>query len=186
MINFLLLLYEFFKTGLFAVGGGLATIPFLQKMSENHPEWFTAAELTDMIAVAESTPGPIGVNMATFAGYRAAGVFGAVAATLALVLPSYIVICLIFRILTKFSENKYVTGAFCGIRPAVPGLICAAIIPLVAAALFIPGSENLMAALRIEAVVLFACVFAGASVFKKIHPLAFIALGAAAGIVFKL
>ena len=87
MLNFLLLMYEFFKTGLFAVGGGLATIPFLQKMSEHHPEWFTAAELADMIAVAESTPGPIGVNMATFAGYRTAGIFGAVAATLALVLP---------------------------------------------------------------------------------------------------
>ncbi len=186
MLNFLLLLYEFFKTGLFAVGGGLATIPFLQKMSENHPEWFTAAELTDMIAVAESTPGPIGVNMATFAGYKCAGVPGAVAATLALVLPSYIVICLISKILTRFSENKYVTGAFCGIRPAVPGLICAAVIPLLSAALFIPGAESLIAAVRIEAVILFACVFAGASFFKKLHPLAFIAIGAVAGIVFKL
>lgn len=186
MLNFLLLLYEFFKTGLFAVGGGLATIPFLQKMSENHPEWFTAAELADMIAVAESTPGPIGVNMATFAGYRTAGIFGAVAATLALVLPSYIVICLISHILTKFSESKYVNGAFCGIRPAVPGLICAAIIPLLSAALFIPGAESLLAAVRFEAVIVFALVYAGATFFKKLHPLVFIALGAAAGIVFKL
>ena len=186
MLNSLLLLYEFFKTGLFAVGGGLATIPFLQKMSEHHPEWFTAAELADMIAVAESTPGPIGVNMATFAGYRTAGIFGAVAATLALVLPSYVVICLISRILTKFSESKYVEGAFCGIRPAVPGLICAAIIPLLSAALFIPGAQGLLSAVRLDAVILFACVFAGASVFKKVSPLAFIALGAVAGILFKM
>ena len=80
-MDLLLMMYEFFKTGLFAVGGGLATVPFLQKMSENYPHWFTSAELADMIAVAESTPGPIGINMATYAGYRCAGVPGATVVT---------------------------------------------------------------------------------------------------------
>ena len=186
MTDFLFLLFEFFKTGLFAVGGGLATIPFLQSMSERYPHWFTSAELTDMIAVAESTPGPIGINMATFAGYRIAGVFGAVCATLAIVLPSYIIICIVSKILTKFASNKYVTGAFCGIRPAVPGLILAAIIPLVSSALIYSGAESILGAIRIDATVLFCAVFAGFSVFKKAHPLVFIALGAVVGIIFKM
>lgn len=185
-MDLLLMMYEFFKTGLFAVGGGLATVPFLQKMSENYPHWFTSAELADMIAVAESTPGPIGINMATYAGYRCAGVPGAVLATLALVLPSYIVICIISRILTRFSQNKYVTGSFTGIRPAVPGLILAAVIPLVTAAMFIPGAALSFGALRIEPLVLFCVVFTGAYFFKKVHPLAFIALGAVAGILFRM
>ena len=185
-MDLLLMMLEFFKTGLFAVGGGLATVPFLQKMSENYPHWFTSAELADMIAVAESTPGPIGVNMATFAGYRVAGVAGAVLSTLSLVLPSYIVICIVSRILTRFSENKYVTGSFTGIRPAVPGLICAAIIPLFWAAMFIPGVPLALSAVRIDTLVLFCAVFVGAFCFKKVHPLAFIALGAVAGIVFEM
>ena len=185
-MELLIMMLEFFKTGLFAVGGGLATVPFLQKMSENHPEWFTPAELADMIAVAESTPGPIGINMATYAGYRVAGVAGSVLATLALVLPSYVVICIVSRILTRFSENKYVTGAFTGIRPAVPGLICAAIIPLITAAMLVPGAEIALSALRIDTLVLFAVVYIGASYYKKVHPLAFIALGAVAGIIFRM
>ena len=133
MTDLIWLLIEFFKTGLFAVGGGLATIPFLQDMADKYPHWFTNAELTDMIAVAESTPGPIGINMATFAGYRVAGIPGAICATLAIVLPSYVIICIISKILTKFASNKYVTGAFSGIRPAVPGLIVAAALPLLSA-----------------------------------------------------
>lgn len=186
MTDFIWLLYEFFKTGLFAVGGGLATIPFLQNMSEKYPHWFTSAELTDMIAVAESTPGPIGINMATFAGYRVGGVFGAVCATLAIILPSYIIICIVSRILTKFAQNKLVTGSFKGIRPAVPGLILAAVVPLAYAAMFIPSEVFSVSSVRIDALLLFASVFAGFSVFKKVHPLVFIFIGAAVGIIFKM
>ena len=103
---YLQLFYEFFKTGLFAVGGGLATIPFLSAMTDKYT-WFTKAQLADMIAVAESTPGPIGVNTATFAGYNAAGIPGAIIATLSLVLPSYIIILAISKALQKFRDNKY-------------------------------------------------------------------------------
>ena len=91
----LLLFYEFFKTGLFAVGGGLATLPFLYDIAARHPEWFTVSQLADMLAVSESTPGPLGVNMATYVGYLTAGIPGAGAATMGLVAPSVIVILIV-------------------------------------------------------------------------------------------
>jgi len=186
MTDFVLLLIEFFKTGLFAVGGGPATIPFLQEMSEKYPHWFTSAELTDMIAVAESTPGPIGINMATFAGYRIAGIPGAICATIAIVLPSYVIICIISKILAKFATNKYVTGSFMGIRPAVPGLICAAVIPLFSASVLNLAAQGLFSIIRIDALLVFLGVFITFSIFKKAHPLVFIASGAVVGILFKM
>lgn len=108
---FLQLFYEFFKIGLFAVGGGMATIPFLMDLTSRY-SWFTMADLTNMIAVSESTPGPIGINMATYAGFNAAGIPGALCATLSLVLPAWIIIILIAKFMSSFSENKYVKGAF--------------------------------------------------------------------------
>ena len=108
---YLQLFYEFFKTGLFAVGGGLATLPFLYDMSAK-TGWFTEADLTNMIAVSESTPGPLGVNMATYVGYITAKVPGALAATLGLVTPSILVILLIACFLKSFRNNRYVESAF--------------------------------------------------------------------------
>ena len=119
---YLLLFWEFFQIGLFAVGGGLVTVPFLYDLSEQYG-WFTAQELTDMIAVSQSTPGPVGINMATFAGYKTAGIPGALIATLSEVLPSMIVIYLIAKILTEWHENIYVNKVLAGIRPAVMALI---------------------------------------------------------------
>ena len=113
---------EFFKIGLFSVGGGLATLPFLFEIAEKYP-WFTAQELTTMIAVSESSPGPIGVNMATYVGYTTLGVLGGITTTLALVLPSIIVILIISYILEKFKENKYVKYLFYGLRASVAGLL---------------------------------------------------------------
>lgn len=98
MNTFLLMCWEFFKTGLFAVGGGLATVPFLEEISTKYG-WFSLSDLTTMIAVSESTPGPIGINMATYVGNHMFGVWGGVAATLSLVAPSIIIICIIARIL---------------------------------------------------------------------------------------
>ena len=95
---YLSLFWEFFKTGLFATGGGMATLPFLYRMSETKG-WFTAAQLADMVAVSESTPGPIGVNMATYVGFTTAGIPGSLIATIGLVTPSIIVILIIARIL---------------------------------------------------------------------------------------
>ena len=121
-MTYLILAFEFFKIGLFAVGGGLVTVPFLYDLTEQY-DWFTAKELTDMIAVSQSTPGPVGINMATYAGYKAAGVFGSLWATLSLVTPSVIVVYLISKILTKWKDNPNVLRVLGGIRPAVLALI---------------------------------------------------------------
>ena len=173
---------EFFKTGLFAVGGGLATLPFLTQMQEKYG-WFTAEELANMIAVGESTPGPIGVNMATYVGYSSFGIFGGLLATLFLVLPSLIVICLIAGILDKFQKNRLVQDAFAAIRPAVTGLIAAAGMTLVKIAIF--RGEWSPATFDWVALVLFAALFACTQLkaLKKLHPVAFIAVGAVAGII---
>ena len=116
MMLYLRLFFEFFKTGLFAVGGGMATLPFMYDISDR-TGWFTHAQLADMIAVSESTPGPIGVNMATYVGFATGGVPGAIVATLGVITPSVIVILIVARILKSFRENVYVDSAFYGLRP---------------------------------------------------------------------
>lgn len=119
---YLLLFWEFFQIGLFAVGGGLVTVPFLFDLSEKFA-WFTPQELTDMIAISQSTPGPVGINMATFAGFKAAGILGSLIATLSEVLPSMVVVYFIAKMLTKWHENTYVNKVLASIRPAVLALI---------------------------------------------------------------
>ena len=119
---YLLLFYEFFKIGLFAIGGGLVTVPFLFDLGNKY-SWYSLKELTDMIAIAESTPGPIGVNMATFAGVSVAGVLGGAIATLGLILPSLIIIIIIARLMDKYQCSMRVHEVLAGIRPAVLALI---------------------------------------------------------------
>ena len=119
------LFWEFFKTGLFSIGGGLATLPFLYDMAER-TGWFTSADVTNMLAVSESTPGAIGINMSTFAGYTTASVPGALVATLGLVLPSIIIILLVALVLRSFQDNCYVGRALYALRGASNGLITAA------------------------------------------------------------
>ena len=114
MSIYLKLAGEFLKIGLFSVGGGLATLPFLYKLADSY-DWFTRAMLVDMIAISESTPGPIGVNMATYAGYTAAGVYGGVLATLSLVFPSVVIALFITKALDAFREEKFVKSSFYGI-----------------------------------------------------------------------
>ena len=114
---YLELFLRFFQTGLFSVGGGLATLPFLYEIS-NQTHWFSHADIADMIAISESTPGAIGINMSTYAGYITGGIFGGVLATLSLAMPSVIIILIIARLLEKFENNPYVTKAFYGLRPA--------------------------------------------------------------------
>jgi chromate transporter len=130
MTIFLRLFYEFFKTGLFAVGGGMATLPFLKDIGES-TGWYTYTDLMNMLAVSESTPGPIGINMATYVGFTVAGVPGAIIATLGEVTPSIIVILIIAVMLKKFRDNKYVDRAFYGLRPASTGLIGAACVTVI-------------------------------------------------------
>ena len=138
-MTFWLLFYEFFKTGLFAVGGGMATIPFLYAISEK-TGWFTAADIGNMIAISESTPGAIGVNMSTYVGFHVAGIPGALITTFGLVLPSILVIIAISKVLKKFKDSRLVQKIFYGLRPASTGLIIAAGLG-VALETFFPGSQ---------------------------------------------
>ena len=186
MAELLTLCFEFFKTGLFAVGGGLATLPFLTAMQKTYG-WFTTAELANMIAVSESTPGPMGVNMATYVGFAHGGVVSALAATLSLIFPSIVIICLIAGVLEKFQENKLVQDAFAVIRPAVTGLIAAAGLSVARIALLHEGQAGL-ALFNWPAIALFAVIFAATQwkPLKKLHPVVFIAAGAAIGILLRM
>ena len=135
MMTALRMFWEFFKIGLFAVGGGPATLPYLMDLTEKY-DWYTMKELTDMIAISESTPGPLGVNMATYAGFTTLGMFGGLVSTIGLVIPSIIVIILIAKFLANFSQNKYVKAVFWGLRPAVTALIAVAVLHVWKASLF--------------------------------------------------
>ena len=128
-MTYLLLFWNFFKTGLFAVGGGMATIPFLYDMSDA-TGWFTHNDLANMIAVSESTPGPIGVNMATFAGFQTAGILGGIIATIGLVTPSVIIIILIAKLLKNYAQNPNVQLVLSSIKPAVLALIIFALMSI--------------------------------------------------------
>ena len=182
---------EFFKAGLFAIGGGMATVPFLQETG-NATGWFTSAELADMIAISESTPGPIGVNMATYVGNVTAGIPGGIIATLGLVTPSVIIILIVATVLKKFRDNKYVNSAFYGLRPASVGLISAAGFAIILIAFF--GAEDIYDLFRNFTgvdyrYVLLAVILVILTDFvkptKKLHPILFILFSAVAGIVFR-
>lgn len=198
MTTLLRLYWEFFKTGLFAVGGGMATLPFLKDIGES-TGWYTYGDLMNMLAVSESTPGPIGINMATYVGFTVGGIPGAVIATIGEVTPSIIVILIVAMMLKKFRDSKYVNNAFYGLRPASTGLIGAACVTVIL---------EVLTGFRVTAVggtLLSGIHLAGVSLFnlrglllaavllvltnwvkpvKNWHPIVFIALSAVVGIVF--
>ncbi|MBR5571857.1 MAG: chromate transporter [Oscillospiraceae bacterium] len=182
---YLQLFYEFFKAGLFAVGGGLATLPFLEDISQRKG-WFTSAQLADMLAVSESTPGPIGVNMATYVGFETAGIPGALCATFGLVLPSLIIILLVVKVLEKFRTNRYVEAAFYGLRPASVAMVASAGLGVAAMALLDLGAAGL-AVFRWKELALAAAILVLTRFVPKVknfHPIVFIVLSAAVGIAF--
>ena len=192
MSTLLTLCLEFFRTGLLAVGGGLATLPFLTEMSKRYPGWFDTGMLSDMIAVSESTPGPIGINMASYVGFTVAGIPGALCTTLSLVLPSIVVITIVARILQQFKENRIVKAMFSGLRPAVTGLIAAAAYSVIQLALFHDYSLTGPAAFFDGIAWLNIAIFAVALFFirwkktAKLHPIVFIGACALLGVLFKL
>ena len=190
------LFYEFAKVGLFAVGGGLATVPFLQSMGEK-TGWFTNADLSTMIAVSESTPGPMGVNMATYVGYSTCGVPGAVVATLGLIFPSIVVIIIIAGFLHKFRQSKAVDAVFQGLRPASTALISSAGLSVAVSVLLLhqtgheiaPGQAvPVLQLFYWPAIALTAIIFVALKwgPLKKLHPIVFIAFAAVAGAVLQL
>lgn len=191
MILYLRLYWEFFCTGLFSVGGGLATIPFLQDIGQR-TGWFTRHELANMIAISESTPGPMGVNMATYVGFTSAGIPGSLIATMGLITPSIAVIIIVATVLRRFRDSKYVNALFYGLRPASTGLIAAACWSVIAISLLdIRGWQTdgqLLTLFNWRCLLIATVVFllTRLKYTKKLHPIVWIFLSAAAGIVFQL
>lgn len=199
MMLYLRLFFEFFKTGLFSIGGGMATIPFLYKMSDA-TGWFSHNDLANMIAVGESTPGPIGVNMATYVGFVTGmqqgglpfAILGGVVATFGLFIPSFIVILIVASFLKAFRDSKYVDFAFYGLRPASAGLIAAAGISVLQSALLFP--EEFANGFALSGINWIGCVLAvvlwvltnKVKKTKGLHPVIFIAFSAIVGIIFKM
>lgn len=193
---FLELFIRFFFVGLFSIGGGLATLPFLTDMGEA-TGWFGADTISDMVAISESTPGPLGVNMASYIGFQTAsefssafGALGSVIATIGLVAPSIIIILIVSRVLMKFRDSKYVEFAFYGLRAASLGLIAAALLSVAKIAFF--GTEefsdiaSLIGAIDYKAVILSIIIFICIKKFKKVHPIVLILISGLAGIIFKM
>lgn len=187
---YLQLFWEFFKTGMFSVGGGLATLPFIYDMSDK-TGWFTYQQIADMVAVAESTPGPIGINMATYVGYTTAGVLGSLIATLGIITPPVVIILIIATCLRKFRDSRLVSNAFYGLRPASTALIAAAGLSVVLISLVDTAAFQETGALGDlfcwKPIVLAVVVWVLTNVVKptkKLHPIVFIAGSAVAGIVF--
>ncbi len=179
----LTLFLEFFKIGLFAVGGGLAAIPFLEELGAKYG-WFSSQTLLDMIAISESTPGPIGINMATYTGFHTAGVLGGIIATLGVVIPSNIIIMTVAGFHTKFKDNFYVKSAFYGMRPVVTGMIAATGVGMIQAALLRPDFQTWATAVNYRSVLLFIVMLVLTNKWK-IHPVFYIIAAGVVGAVFK-
>lgn len=170
-MKILQLFISFFKIGAFSFGGGYAMLPFIKKEIIEVHHWLTTSEFIDILAISEMTPGPIAINSATFLGYKVAGVLGSISATLAVVLPSFIVISLIYHFYTKFRNSPYVDWAFKGIRPVVLGLIASASISVARDAF-----------IDLKSVIIAAVLFYVVS-FKKLNPIIAIVLAGVIGVI---
>ena len=179
---------SFFFAGLFAIGGGLATIPFMYDIAARYP-WLDTHTLVDILAVAQSAPGPVGVNIATYVGYHAAGVLGSVLAPLALTLPSFIIIFIISYFFIKVRNSNVFEAVSSVVRPAVVGMIAVAAWAVLQVALVTYdnylASGNIFRLFNWKAVALFAVLFFVVKKYKK-HPVFYILLAACAGILFQL
>ncbi len=183
LVKLLVLFFEFFKIGLFSIGGGLATLPFLYNLCNIHPDWLNKSSLLDMVAISESTPGALGVNMATYVGYTIEQGIGAIISTLGLVTPSVIIIVLVAKFLTKFKDNPAVDKVFYGIRPASIGLIIAAgFIVIKEALLDVPAFTNGSIAdlFKIKSIIFAVILYICMTKFK-LHPIWFVLISAIVG-----
>ncbi|GHU05669.1 hypothetical protein FACS1894147_12070 [Spirochaetia bacterium] len=183
-MNLFLLSAEFFQIGLFAVGGGLATLPFLYGMA-NRYTWLSPEKIANFQALAQSSPGAIGVNMAALTGFEAAGIPGSFMAALGLVTPSIIIIVIVAGMLKAFKENATVQAVFRGLRPAALGLLSAAGFGAIKIALYNSTAEQWFTLLRWKECILFAALLFLIIKFKK-HPILYIAGAAVSGIALGL
>ena len=187
---YFLLYFEFFKIGLFSLGGGYATLPFLYHMSEQY-HWFSSVELTQMLAISSITPGPVGLNVATYAGFKTAGIIGSIIATSAIMMPSYFMVVMISKMLKKFRNNFFVESALYALRPATAAMIGAVSIRLFKDCVIRSMSFNsfsfakITSFLDIKAIVLIICLFIFSFYYKK-DPLIFLLIGSVAGIIMHI
>lgn len=177
------LFLTFFKIGAFTFGGGYAMIPLIEKETVEKNEWITSEEILEVFAISESTPGPIAINTATFIGYKIAGFFGAAAATLGVVLPSFIIILIVAKFIEKFRTSTFVSGALTGLKPCVVALIGVAVLTIGKTVFFHSGVISMAELLTWQNLVS-VLLFGGATVmaFKKVHPIIIICISAAVGI----
>ena len=187
MNTYLALCLEFAKISIFAIGGGLASLPFLYAVSDRYG-WYSHADLANMVAVSESTPGPIGINMATYVGFMTAGVLGGILATTSYLLPSIVIGTVAARFLARFKASPYVEAVFYGIRPAVCALIGAAGVKIMSISLvhvdMLRESGPRWAAFQIQPICLFI-ILTVMSRKLKWHPVVYIAIAAVVGMVLK-
>ncbi len=181
MMLYLQMALEFLKIGMFAIGGGLATLPFLREISVKYG-WYSLSELSNMIAVGNATPGPIGINMATYTGYSIGGILGGILSTLSIIFPSYIVILIVSTVLDKFRSSIYAKGAFKGLRPAVVAMISIALVQLAKESFLIQNTNSP----SIKHILLFTAMFIATKIQKKNTILLYIIAGAIIGIIFKM
>ena len=166
---YLKLFLEFFHIGLFSFGGGYATLPFLYHIADVQ-KWYTTKELADMIAISSITPGPIGVNIATFAGFKTAGILGSLIATTSVILPSFIIVVIISKVLEQFKHNKYVRSVIYTLKPAGCGLLAAV------------GVDMFINNINIPGMILLAGLFF-ASLTEKRDPLFYLGVSALVGLI---
>ena len=171
MINlFIQIFLQFFHIGLFSFGGGYATLPFLYDIAEKF-DWYTVDQLTDMVAISSITPGPVGVNMATFSGFATSGIIGAFIATVAIMLPSFIIVSLVFKLIDKFKNNNYIKSIIQSLKPAGCALLCAVGIKLI-----------FTSHLQLIGCIILA-LFIGTSFIKKQDPLFYLGISAILGFI---
>lgn len=168
MITYLKLFLEFLHIGLFSFGGGYATLPFLYHIADVQ-KWYTTQQLSDMIALSSVTPGPVGVNVATFAGFTTAGIVGALIATTSVILPSLIIVIIISKLLAQFKQNKYVQSIIYTLKPAGCGLLAAV------------GVDMFVNNINLFGMIVLAGLFV-ASLIEKRNPIFYLAISAIAGI----
>jgi len=184
-MTFLFLFANFAKIGLFAIGGGLATIPFFFQLADNHPDWMTRETIGNMLAVVQASPGAIGPNLSAYAGWLYAGIPGGYMAALGLVAPAIVVITIVARTLTAFKESAVVKNLFSGFRPAAAGLLSAAAFGVIALSLWNAAAPAWYAHIRWKEALLFAALFFLIVKFKK-HPIVYVIVAGAAGVILQL
>ena len=176
------LFFVFFKIGLFTIGGGYAMIPMIEDEVVMQKGWITSSEILNFLAISESTPGPFAINTATLIGFQQAGILGGIVATLGVVTPSFIIICIIAKFMSKFSENYYVKSVFKILKPVIIGLLMAVVVSLVSKNLFIGEEAGYL--LDWKAIVIMVVILTLSQIFKKAHPVLLIFISGVLGYIF--